>query len=262
MLEQTTNNHSTEYIKNRTLELYDLLPQTEERASSKYFPIRDEVFMLNYKFFGYIASHKYINNGYISYEDKFQSACRSFLDIWWKYKYAPKYRTDLSFGVFFKPRITEMMDREFDEVKYSIRRTLCMEAGEQLNKHWAKVRYEDLNKVNLPAEKMASLKAIFGCLYWAELDTHAVYLNADEYVSSIEDQVADLDDKYDSIEELLVVEMVEQEKKLTNKDLNNLSKLLSLDVDELKRKLPKAERILFNRLHQNMIINEQFEKEY
>ena len=34
----------------------------------------DEIIELNYTFFGYVATHTYINNSSISYEDKFQSA--------------------------------------------------------------------------------------------------------------------------------------------------------------------------------------------
>ena len=74
----------TDYRKERTLELYSYLPQTtlEERAT--YTDIRDAVFELNYKFFGYLASHHYIANNYSSYEDKFNSAGLHFLEMWHK----------------------------------------------------------------------------------------------------------------------------------------------------------------------------------
>jgi len=74
-----------EYRKQRTIELYSYLPQTtlEERAT--YTDIRDAVVELNYTFFGYIASHKFINNPSVSYEDKFQSALLHFCEMWTKF---------------------------------------------------------------------------------------------------------------------------------------------------------------------------------
>ena len=162
-----------EYIKQRTLELYDSLPQDESNRKLRT-DVRDEVIDLNYSFFGYIATHTYINNTSVTYEDKLQSALMHFCECWWWYKWKGNdkhkgYRQDLSFTVFFKPRIGEMIERELNEVKYSIRRSLCMEAGAQLGKHWAQVRYDDLSKVSMPPEKLNSLKAIFGTVYWADL---------------------------------------------------------------------------------------------
>lgn len=119
----------SEWVKLRTLELYDYLPQTSLEERATYTDIRDEIVELNYTFFGYVASHTFINNSSISYEDKFQSALLHFCEMWHKYKYAAKYRTDLSFAVFFKLRIGECIERELNEVKYSLRRSLCMEVG-------------------------------------------------------------------------------------------------------------------------------------
>lgn len=69
-----------EWVKLRTIELYDYLPQTtlEERAS--YTDIRDEIIELNDNFFWYIAKTKYINNQTASVEDKYQSAVCHFIN--------------------------------------------------------------------------------------------------------------------------------------------------------------------------------------
>ena len=149
---------SNEYIKKRTQEIYDSMPQDKE-LRKKCFKERDELVELNYSFFGYIAAHKFVNNSYITYEDKLQAALLHFCEIFWWYKWKgdethKAYRDDLAFTVFFKPRITEMMERDFDEVKYSLRRQLCMEAANQLGIHWAQLKYEDLAKVKLPEDKM------------------------------------------------------------------------------------------------------------
>ena len=237
-------------IKRRTIELYDSLPQEAEERK-KRIDVRDQVIELNYLFFGYLASHTYINNPYITYEDKFQSALLHFCECWWWYKYAAKYRTDLSFATFFKPRISEMMDRELTEVKYSIYRPLKMEVGEQLGKHWSKVKYEDLSdpRVHLPADKMNSLKAIFGTLYFADLQDY------EPFFSSESDNYSEFDnmsDKYNSIEELLLHEMEEQETKLSDSDLLKMSEIYGIDYYTLKDKLPVAEKMLYKRLHDSL----------
>lgn len=238
-----------EYVKRRTLELYDSLPQEEEERK-KHIEVRDEVFELNQSFFGYIASHTFINNSAITYEDKYQSACTHFLECWWWYKYAARYRTDLSFTVFFRPRIAEMIERELNEVKYSIRRSLCIKAGDQLGKHWAKVRYEDLSdpSLHLSTNDMNSLKAIFGTLYWADLEKHEIYLESEEKISNFEYP----SDNYNSIEDLLVHEMCELECKLTDEQLLKIADLHGLDFWNLKKILPSAEKKLYTKLRKSV----------
>ena len=63
---------SGEWIKFRTIELYDFLPQTTLEERDSYRIIRDEVIRLNYKFFGYVAKSTYVASPCIQYEDKFQ----------------------------------------------------------------------------------------------------------------------------------------------------------------------------------------------
>lgn len=239
-------------IKQRTSDLYDSLPMDLEERKAR-IDVRDEVLKLNYAFFGYLASKTFINNHYASYEDKLNTAIYAWLTMWWKYKWTPKYRADLSFTVFFGPRITEVMDRELTEVKYSIRRSLCMEVGNQLGKHWAKVTYEDLSdpRVNVSPQTMMSLKAIFGSLYVADLETHELYIEAEK-----PDLFQMPDDNYDSIHDFLIHEMVYHESKLTDKDLEKMADMYCVDFDELKKELPKAEADLYKRLHDSLDIYE------
>ena len=245
----------SDYIKYRTLELYDFLPQTTLEERAKYIHIRDEIVRLNYKFFGYIASHTFINNSSISYEDKFQSACMHFCEMWHKFRFASKYRTDLSFAVFFKPRVGECIERELNEVKYSLRRTLCMKVGEQLGKHWGKVTYDDLKNVNLSPEDMQSLQAMFGSMYVADLDTHALFIQANQDFSDADKYYSD---NYDSIIDMLVHEMVVEEKKLDDKDLLQMSVMLNIPFHELKQVLPIAEKKLHDSLEDSIAIKEDF----
>lgn len=250
---------TNEEIKARTLEIYHSLPQ-ERGARQACLPQRDEIIELNYKFFGYVASHTYINNTSVSYEDKFQSALSHFLECWWWYQWQGDdkhkgYRSDLSFSVFFKLRIGEMIERELNEVKYSVRRSLCMEAGEQLGKHWGQVKYEDLNNVSLPPDKLNSLKAIFGTLYWADIESHALFLSADNKTSSILDEYTD---KYDSVEEFLIHELISNEAPISDKEMLDMSLIYSIPYDVLKDTYPKALNTLYNKLKTYQDIAEEY----
>ena len=236
-------------VKQKTIELYDSLPQEQEARMSR-LDVRDQIIDLNYKFFGYVASHTFINNSIVSYEDKFQSALSQFCYCWYWYRWEGHYRMDLSFSVFFKPRISEMIERELNEVKYSVRRSLCMEAGKQLNKPWTQVCYDDLKYVNLPPDKMSALKSIFGVSYIADLEEHEVYLKSPS-LNNVTDFNLD-SDKYNSIEELLMSEMISQETKLTDNYLKKMSDMYGLDFYTLKSKLPVAEKMLYDKLHHNL----------
>lgn len=248
-------------IKLRTLEIYDSMPQ-DKTLRMNCIKERDELITLNYKFFGYVASSTFVNNSYATYEDKFQSALSYFCDCFWWYKWQGDethkgYRTDLSFSVFFKPRIAEMLEREFNEVKYSTRRSLCMEVGAQIGKHWGQVRYEDLAdpRVHISPEKMIALQAIFGSLYVADLDTHALFIQSTVTKPS---EFENLTDQYDSITDFLIHEMTEQERKLTDIDLMNMAEMYCLDYIVLKTELPKAEAELYRRLKDSIDVKSTF----
>lgn len=246
-----------EYRKQRTIELYDYLPQTTLEERYQYTDIRDAVIDLNYTFFGYIATHTFINNSSISYEDKFQSALSHFCEIWHKYRFTPKYRADLSFAVFFKLRVGECIERELNEVKYSLRRSLCMEVGEQLGKHWGQVTYDDLKHVTLPPEKMQSIQAVFGSMYVADLDTHAMFIESTQEFIDESDLYSD---NYNSLVDMLVHEMLEEERKLDDKDLLNLSIMLDIPFNKLKDLLPEAEDKLHKKLLERIEIIDTFKK--
>ena len=65
-----------------------------------------------------------------------------------------------------------------------------------------KVTYEDLSNpdVTLPADKMSSLQAMFGSMYVADLDTHAMFIAANEKPVDSSDLYSD---DYDSLTDLL-----------------------------------------------------------
>lgn len=242
-----------ERIKQRTLELYDSLPQDAEERK-KRIDVRDEVIELNYKFFGYIAANTFVQNNCVTYDDKLQSALMHFCECWWWYKYAARYRTDLSFTVFFKPRIQEMITRELNEVKYSTRRQLCIEASQKIGKHWTDLTYEDLSNIELPIEKLNSLKAIFGVPYVADISDHESYLVNNIYESSYDPAT----EEFDTIESLLIHDMVVLGTKLSDKELRKMSHMYDIDFNELKSKLPKAEMLLYKKLHEEIDIRDTY----
>lgn len=251
------------YVKERTLEIYDSMPQ-EKALRMQCLKERDEIIDLNYAFFGYIASHTYIRNNLASYEDKLQSALMHFCECFWWYKWKgdadhKAYRDDLSFTVFYKPRISEMIERELNVVKYSHRRTLCMKVGDMIGKHWAKVTYEDLSdpRVQLSGQEMASLKAIFGALYNADLDTHSLFISAPCNPTNF-DLVTD---QYDSVEELLIQEMIAEESKLDDKYLKSMADVYDINIETLKFYRPKAEKMLYDRLIEQRDLKESFESD-
>ena len=212
-----------------------MLPDDEAGRKAR-IDIRDQIIQLNYTFFGYVATHTFINNSSITYEDKLQSALLHFCECWWWFRWKGHYRTDLSFTVFFKPRVGEMIERELNEVKYSVRRSLCMKVGEQLGKHWGQVRYEDLSKVNLPIDELNALKAMFGSLYLADLAEHEMYIEAPQNVNH--EYV--IGNEFDDVETLLQKELVDQERPLTEKDLKNMSEMYGIDMQVLRDAYPRA----------------------
>ncbi|MCM1222057.1 MAG: hypothetical protein NC548_47065, partial [Lachnospiraceae bacterium] len=184
-----------------------------------------------------------------THEDKFQTALLSFMGMWWKYKWTPKYRADLSFAVFFKPRLSEEIRRFLSPISYTTKRSLCMKVAEQLDKSWTAVTYDDLANVTLPPKDMNALKSILGASYPVELSDVETYLEAPSFKNSIEDYQTTM---YDSIEELLIQEMIEQESMLSDRHLHKLADLYTLDFNTLKAAMPKALSILHKRLTDNL----------
>lgn len=265
--ESAPKKERNEWIKLRTLELYSFLPQTTLEERDKYRDIRDEIILLNDSFFWYIARTKVIVNQSITTEDKYQSAILHFMSncLWTKFMFTPEeetaknkgYRTDLAFSSFFKPRITECMERELNNVGWSLRRSLCMKAGEQLGKKASDVTYEDLVNVKLPPNEMEALMSIFCTTNNADINDISLYKPASTIVK---DSVEELyNDEYDSIEDLLVHEMLERESLLEDGFLLKMSQLYGIPYNELIEARPGAEAKLRHQLEEKISIQEAFD---
>lgn len=250
------------WVKARTQELYDMLPQTTLDERNTFTDIRDEIIELNYAFFGYVARGKYVSDPYVTYEDKLQSALLNFCQMWAKYKFAAEYRTDLSFAVFFKPRLSECIAREFNPIKYSLRRTICKKAADQLGKHWGDVVREDLPNVNLPPNEMQILESIFNTQYnvsFEEILTSNVIVErrgSHSYDNHLMDEL--YNDNYDSIEDLIVHEMIEREAPLTDSDLKKMAELYTIPFEDLVDARPVGMAKLKHILEDAMQIQEEF----
>ena len=253
--------NKTAWVKARTQELYDMLPQTTLEERNTYTEIRDEIIEINYSFFGYVAKNQYVTDPYATYEDKLQSALTNFCDMWAKYKFAPEYRTDLSFAVFFKPRLSECIRRELNTIKYSLRRSVCMKAAAQLGKHWGQLTKEDIPKVHLNPQEMRILEAIFATQYEAPYDDNGmakIKMEQSDFVVShgIDDIYTE---QYDSIEDLIVHEMIEQESKLDDAYLLKMSNMYGIPFCDLEKARPIGEQKLKYQLEEFIDVKEAFE---
>ena len=240
------DNNNKGYVKQRTLELYASLPM-DLVERQKRTDVRDEILRLNLKFFGYVAKETYVANA--EYEDKFQTAVMSFLKMWWKFKWTPRYRDDLSFAVFFKPRISEEIRRYLGTVSYSQKRMLCIKVADQLHKSWGDVNYDDLAKVQLPEDDIIALKAILGTPHPMDISELGMFLEDSRPAYGIDKYQTY---KYNSTEELLIQEMIEQEAPITDKQLKAMSEMYGITYIELKSALPRALKMLHDRLTENL----------
>lgn len=253
-----------EWVKQRTLELYSYLPQTSFEDRAKYTDIRDEIIELNYNFFRFIAKHKYIYNQSITEQDKFQSAVLHFCEIWYKYKFkgevnskGKRYRDDIAFSSFFVGRITECMERELNNIKYSTRRTLCIKAGEELGKKWTEITYDDINKLQgWSTNDIHALQAVFSSTSNQDFEVTSIFKPSKIEIDTVDNLYYD---DYDSLEDLIIHEMIETESKLDDKYLFKLSEMLTIPYHELVKARPVAEAKLKKRLEDAIFINDVFE---
>ena len=244
-----------DWVKQRTLELYDFLPQTSLDDRKGYLDIRDAVLELNYPFFGYCAKHTFVNYADADYEDKFQSAVLHFCEIWHLYRFSPKYRTDLSFAVFFKPRISEMIRRELCVVKYTPQRVLCMKVAKEFDISWTEVTEEHIKKSHLSKQDLDALMAMINADNKIEL-TDNIQSTAEEKDTYFSFNYSTT--KYNAVRDLLIHEMVCMESPLEDKDLLRMANLYDIPFYELKMQLPFAMETLHNNLINNQEIMEEF----
>lgn len=258
-----------EAVKTRTIELYDQLPMTSLEDRRACTEIRDEIIELNYPFFKYLAKKLYVDNPTVTFEDKLQTILSNFCILWpeWRFPKINKYGQyrdykNLSFTVFFKPRLFELSRRELNVIKYSLRRTLCSKAATMLNKaRWADVTKEDIAKLNLPQNELDILERIFNNRYTKDIDkpeTSAVMKTAHITVDAVEELYTE---KYDSVVDLIVHEMIEQETKLSDSYLLKMSNLYTIPYDELVKARPLGEAKLKQRLEEAINIQSVFEYE-
>lgn len=247
------SHNKSDMIKKETIRLYDLLPQEENLRKSR-LDIRDAIIEQNMRFFNYVATHTFLNNSYITFEDRLQSVVMHFCECWYWYRWENHYRTDLSFAVFYFPRISEMLKREFNEVKYSTRRGLCMEVGNQVGKHWGQVKLDDVEKANLPEAKLQSLRAIFGTLNPVDIEDIQPYLREKEPIELTIEIT-----EYNDIKEMIIQELIYLGRPLSQKDFKRMSDMYFVEECDIENSYPSALEDLYCRLYDMQAIREEFE---
>lgn len=250
------------WVKARTQELYDMLPLTSLEERNAHTEIRDEIIEINYAFFGYVAKEAYVTDPLVTFEDKLQSALTNFCQMWAKYKFTPKYRADLSFAVFFRPRLLECIKREFNTIKYSLRRTICIKAGKQLGKPWTEVTKDDIPNVSLPYQEMQVLEAIFNSQYDTPFEDSENKLKSSIQEFSCPNNLDKIyTENYDNLEDLIVHEMIEQECILDDVKILKMAELYGIPFEELKKAQPIGEEKLRKNLEESIAIQETFESD-
>jgi hypothetical protein len=209
---------------------------------------RNELIELNYKFFCYVAHCSNVSAEYASIDDKIQVAVLAFMKHWWKYKWVPKYRDDLSFGVFFKPRIQEEIRRALIPFSEPVLRSLAMEASKFLNKRWTEILYEDtatLMELGMRPDKVQALRCYLSVPFAVDIEDVKHTIPDEERDTSIGDFITD---KFSTVEELLIQEMLKEESRLSDEMLHKLADIYSLNYYDLRDIYPKAVSTLYKRL--------------
>jgi hypothetical protein len=152
------------------------------------------------------------------------------------------------FAISSFARISEEIRRYLNPISYTVRRVLCMKVAAQLNKKWTEVEFDDIKYVNLPQNDILALKAILGSTMPDDISNYESLIGEEDTGSIDKYQTVE----YNSIDEMLIQEMIEHESKLTDKDLRYLADMLCLDFDTLKRRLPYAMDTLYKRLKSNL----------
>ena len=245
-------------IKDRTNALYDSLPLEEEARKSR-IDVRNQVVELNYEFFKFVASHTFPVGKHFDFDDKVQSGITYFCNnIWHQYRWEGHTRMDLCFSTYFYPRVSKGLYQDLSEVKYTPKRNVMSKISKQLGKPWSEVRKEDLNdpRVKLSPANRKFAETLFEIPNMKSLEDVSVYIATAPQDVSIADK---LTYEYDSIEELLVREMIITEKKLSNAHLQRLANMFCLDIDELILARPSAEGILLERLRESQFLKDTFD---
>lgn len=123
-----------------------------------------------------------------------------------------------------------------------------MKVASQLGKKWTEVEFDDIKYVDLPQKDILALKAILGSTMPDDISNYESLIGEEDSGSIDKYQTVE----YNSIDEMLIQEMIEHESKLTDKDLRYLADMLCLDFDMLKRRLPHAMNTLYKRLKANL----------
>ena len=136
-----------------------------------------------------------------------------------------------------------------------------MKAAAQLGKHWGQVTKEDLPNVHLAPNEMQILEAIFSTQYdntYEDNEAPKVKTGVTDFVVpyGIEGIYTE---QYDSLEDLIVHEMIEQESKLDDAYLLKMATMYGIPYCDLEKARPLGEEKLKRKLEEFINVKDAFE---
>jgi len=239
-----------EKIKQRTAELYAMLPTDCEETRKSMLHIRDELLEINEKLFHKIALNTHLDHNRYEYGDKHQEICLQFLEIWWWYKYPPRYKdSKASFTSYMWVRLKERAERSLNELSYSVYRSTLIQCQRLLGlDHWTKVKPEMLSAITGKEnhEVVQLAMRMMNRNYYTAIEDHWD-LESPE-ISSANEVLFSYVDNPSDIKRLLVSEMILRESDLSGKEIEEISDIYCIPIPELASQLEIAKIELYSKL--------------
>jgi len=232
------------YIKKRTLELYSQLPIDCEEGRKSRIDIRDELVIMHDRFIHKMAQNTYLDNNKYTYEDIYQQTRLEFIEIWWWFKYPPKYKSTVGFTSYFYQRIIERTIRALSELSYSMCRSTFIKCADLLGlPHWNKLKPEMLSQIEGHYELVQLCLRLMNNRYRLPIEEHQELKN--DVISSTNKLLTYLNDPSDE-RRLLISEMIYRESSLSEKELDEISEMYSIPLSDLLPHLELAKIELYN----------------
>lgn len=250
-------NDKIEYIKSRTLDLYNELPIDDAKARQSRIDIRDELFGMHMNLFRKIAHRTYLDHNRYDYDDKFQEVCLQFAEIWWWYKWPPRYKTETSFSSYFFIRLKERAERSLNELSYSVYRSTLIECQELLGlDHWTKVKPDMLSAIEGNVDTVQLAMRLFNRNFYTPIDSHYdLQASSSSLVGGVLESYCE---NPSDIRRLLISEFIYRECDLSPKDLQEISDIYSIPLDCLEDNLQEAKKELYYELKQASAVDASF----
>jgi hypothetical protein len=202
-----------------------------------------------------MAHSTYLDNNLYTYDDIYQQTRLEFIEIWWWFKYPPKYKSTVGFTSYFFLRIIERTVRALSELSYSMCRSTFIKCADLLGlEHWNQVKPEMLSQIEGHYELVQLAMRLFSNKFRLPFEEQLDLHNYDRLNCS-DKLLSYLDNPHD-VKRLLIAEMIHRESSLTEKELNEISEMYSIPIYNLTPHLDLAKIELYNVLKSTAHIND------